>query len=502
MFKAIDMFGSSLSLKSQSGANSFQSTFGGILSLLVFICTSGISIFFLNIFFNRVESTIISNFKTSINTYIPDFHNFPVMLKLSLPGAGKIDFPEKTWRLNPLIFTMDPKISSTYNTTRINYQRCTKEMFKGYDDVLKDMIDLQDYFCFNFGDSKFDLLGPYGSSEFHQFLSIRIRGCYKENEGEGCLSPEIVDKITTDMFVDIRILNTNIMHDRIDPIDKELLGQRIPISSSIFKRIFMKINTIDYISDFGYIFESLEKLHINQFSDYTIDTDFKSYNDPKNKPFYKVFSIVNIINNQTKIYYKRTYMKAQTLLANIGGILKGITVIAQLLNFFISKRLLDEELSNHININLQNAIKKDLEQVVEPSKNEINKIENIQMKIDKMNKKSFDNKNLNLKLHETFLPLICFCDKRKKELILATSNIIKKTVSIHNVLRKLQEFEAIKRCVLTQNELLIFEEIFNHFNINQGNSLFLNQSAIDASKLNINRSNESNLFSQFIMKMK
>lgn len=493
MLKAIDIFGSSVSLRSQTGSKYFQSTFGGIVSLLVIFVTGGISIFFLNIFVSRVESTIISNFKTSTNVYIPDFQNFPFMLKFSLTGAAKIEFPEKTWRLLPFLYTMDPKISTAYNLTKINYERCTKDRFKGYDDLIKDIYDLEDYFCLDFGNSKFDLIGPYGSSEFHQFINFRIRGCYEENEGIGkCLSPEQVDKITSDMYIDIRILNTNIIHDSINPKQNELLGQRIQISNTIFKRIFLKINTVDYTTDFGYLFESQETLHINQYNDYTTDSVFKFYNDPSNKSYYKVFTMLNIMNNQTKIFYKRSYMKAQTLLANIGGIFKGIAVIAQMLNYLISKRLFDEELCNEVNINLQNIIKKESEKGVQPKQDNTNKLENLQLDFCNIKNKGSTKHDLNfikLRFHETLLPLVCFCNKQKKKMMIAALNIIQKNLTIHNVFRKLQEFEAIKRCILSEDELIIFENVFKNKKEIERNSIFIGNNNADASNINLKKEN-------------
>ena len=438
------------------------------------IATSSISIYFIQLFFNRSDSTIISNFKTSEKGYIPNFHNFPIMIRLTLSEARKIEFPEKSWRLNTFLYTMNPKVASSYSISKINYKRCTKDRFKGYESLIEKISNLEEYFCFDFGENKFNLTGPYGSSGYHQFFSIRIRGCYEEVEGTECLSPSEVEKMTNDIFIDFRVLNTNIIHENINPVDEEILGHRIPISSTIFKRIFYKIQSVDYTTDFGYIFESQDMIHINQFTDYTVDSDFKFYNDISNPGYYKVFSIINVINTQTKMFYKRTYMKAQTLLANIGGIIKGITVIAHILINLISNRLLDLELCNQVHIKLQKVIRKDksmlnsslmINKKLDVSKDKIND-SSIKIYDDVFNVEKIKPYSLNLRFHEVLIPLRCFCNKQKQNIFKTNLKIAYNTLSLTNLIAKLQEFEGIKRCILTENEICLFEETFNYKNLN------------------------------------
>ena len=397
-------------------------------------------------------------------------------------------------------------MSSTFNTTKVNNKRCTRDRFKGYEHLISSIKNIEEYFCFDFGNSQFDLKGPYGSSEFYQFFSIRMRGCYDDIDGkEKCLSPNLVETILQDLFIDLRVLNTNIIHDKENPVNQELLGQRIPVSNSIFRRIYFKLNTIDYTTDYGYLFESQETIHINQFSNYYVDSDFKTFNDPSNKGYYKVFSVLNIINGESKTFYKRTYMKAQTLLANIGGIIKGITVIAQILNYLISNRLLNVELCNEIHVKLHEIIqnKSEKKEEISINKKERERIDKFQLKVNKIinHYDDCDENTIKLSYHESFLPLICFCNKKKKNLILSNLKLVKSNLSINNLLKKLQEFEAIKRCILGENELRSFEEIFDKTNFHRNISKFKNNHNIniDGSKVGIKSNNENQLFNQFMM---
>ena len=483
------------------------------MSLLVFLATGAISIFFIQVFFNRNESSIISYFKTSNDSYIENFHNFPFMIKLSYPGAVKLTNPEQTWRLNPYLYTMDPKISSSFNLTKVNYSRCTKDRFKGYDNILSTIENLEEYFCFDFGNKKFDLAGPYGGSGFNQFLNIRIRGCYEEIEKTKCLSPAEVQTITKDLFLDIRVLNTNIVHENINPIEKEMLGQRIPISNTVLKRIYFQMQTVDYTSDFGYVFQSQETLTSNQFNDYTVDSSLIQYNDVSNTAYYKVFTILNLVNSQSKMFYNRTYMKAQTLLANIGGILKGITFIAQVLNYFISNRLLDLELSNLIHLKLQKVVCEDNEsifkQIMKNNQKEEIKKSTPQVRVfDNLNtiSKNSDSKQMSLRIHELIIPLGCFCNKEKKNRFETSLKIANSILSIANLLQKLQELEGLKRCVLSSDELKTFNSTFKKIkkedkeNVSKFVSNFT-KNIDNASNVRIKGKDDKNLFNDFLEKV-
>ena len=475
MLKKVDIFGPNLSLKSKEGSDQYQTSYGGILSIFVFIATSAIGSFFLFVFFQRQESTLISSFKTSELGYIKDFGNFPLMVKFTQPGSLEFPIPEQTWRFYPLLYQMDPLISTKYNLTRVDYDRCTYDRFPGFVTLIREHVkDIESYFCFDFKNSIFNLTGTYGSPNFNQFFSLRLRGCFESNEnGKPCLSPDEVDKYMNYIFLDLRILNANIDHTKEYPVQYEILGQRVPLSNTVFKRIQFYINTVDYSTDYGYIFESIDTIHINQFNYYSLDIDLKKYEDPSDISYYKLFAIINFMNNPFIYSYKRTYMKAQTLLANIGGIIKGVTIISQILIFFVSNKLLDLELANQVVFPLQKLIlEEDYEKSVmkssklaqlDASKNPVVKLQNESTLKQKQNTLSLN--KIKLRLHEIILPTSCYCNKTKKNQFLKQLSIVYSKLSINNLLKQLQEIEGIKRCLFTNDELKLFEKEFERDDI-------------------------------------
>jgi hypothetical protein len=208
MLKKVDVFGPNLSLKSKDGSDQYQTSYGGILSILVFIATTVIGSYFLSVFFQRQESSLIASFKTSDNGYIKDFANYPIMIKLTQPGSIDFPIPEQTWRLYPLLYQMDPSISTKYNITYINYDRCTYDRFPGFENLIREQVkDIEAYFCFDFKKANFNLTGTYGSPNFNQFFSLRLRGCFDSNEkGKQCLEPNVVNNYMNNIFLDLRIL--------------------------------------------------------------------------------------------------------------------------------------------------------------------------------------------------------------------------------------------------------------------------------------------------------
>ncbi len=79
----------------------------------------------------------------------------------------------------------------------------------------------------------------------------------------------------------------------------------------------------------------------------------------------------------------------------------------------------------------------------------------------KPNKNTVKEPVLELRFHEKIIPISCFCNQNKKKKFNKDLEIIYEYLTLNNMLKQSQEIEGLKRCLLTSNELVIFESFFN-----------------------------------------
>ena len=89
------------------------------------------------------------------------------------------------------------------------------------------------------------------------------------------------------------------------------------------------ITNVIYSSDYGYIFESNDVLKFFQGEDFVMEYDFR-----KKEVSPGIIASFFLSNSNKSHIYTRVYIKLQSLLANIGGVINGFTIfLADKLNF-------------------------------------------------------------------------------------------------------------------------------------------------------------------------
>lgn len=92
-----------------------------------------------------------------------------------------------------------------------------------------------------------------------------------------------------------------------------------------------------YTTDVGLLFQ-----HDQSEQFYSIDTykeEFRQINKGLVDTGELFFAIISFQNHPFITYYLRSYMKFQDMIANIGGILKGIILIASSINYIFGRKL-------------------------------------------------------------------------------------------------------------------------------------------------------------------
>lgn len=332
-----DVLGIEASLYSNKSSKRHQSVFGGLISVLIFMLITAACGFFVNEFFSRKNVNLISSFQTDYTLSYDDFSDTPFMIRLS--GNFNLAYDSNYYIIKWTYCEYDETVSNQQRRELVTMEPCEiNKHFSRNKELVENINDLNTYYCPIYP-RKMPLYGVYGSTWF-SYHHISFKPCLEGITGTDC--PDY-DAMITELkmsYIDFVTITNKIDHYSSIPNTPELYKGRIQVSSNLFKRIWLYWQGVNYFTDTGYIFPSEHHDRFFNFHNVEVDVDLDS---KKNE-----FVWVSLLNNEYRSDFKRIYMKAQTLLANIGGIIKGLTIIGTILNYPISTNLFQVDLINSI----------------------------------------------------------------------------------------------------------------------------------------------------------
>jgi hypothetical protein len=303
--------------------------------------------------------------------------------------------------------------------------------------------------------------------------------------------------------------------NRINPIGLIPLDVSILVSTTLTRkrRVFLAYNY--YMDDRGFIFESF-----TSYNTTTVETFRDEYTMPLYSPTYKTnfVALVNLENHNSLKITTRTFQKAQATLANVGGLIKSLTVIGSIINMIFTRKCIYLTLGNSIfnynasttshdnrrltNLNLHKNISKinnnnkhvtEDNKITKPSSQEIlkntgfhkavtndsNKFKEIEEDKLKLKNGSHEKeKKLNIfdveassrqqmlstkKLNFTLWEFCCFdkCirDKKKNYKYNMTKNLINRKASIETIILDSYKIQKLVKIVLTENQQKVFNDM-------------------------------------------
>lgn len=353
IIRNIDIYSPEVKFKIQNGKQNFQTVMGGILTILSSLIILTAIVYFMTEFFGRKKATIIT---TEMNTHLVNLTNFtqyPFMVRVSDSNSIVLDEPERYWKFF-LTYWWSTKNMSDPDETLFQQKIFIKMEPCDIDNVIHfplkyrnlfvNYTDLTTFFCPSY-DQEYSVYGLYGDASPFSYFHYYLRGCNNETDNGICGDAAYIKKYLSGAYFDFRTINFNIESLKIDPYSIYVSGERFAISNSIFKRIWMYMKTVEYSSDFGWILEETKTDTFHIIYQYISEVDMR---DTSAATIPNSFLWMTVLNNKSKITYTRSFQKAQDFLANSGGIIKGITVVAFIINYIVSSRLYNLHLINHL----------------------------------------------------------------------------------------------------------------------------------------------------------
>jgi hypothetical protein len=481
-----------------------KTIYGGLFSIICIALILFAIITFAIGLIQRKNSTLSYN-KVPTENSVYDFGQYPIMIALLDNGLKLIEEEDRYYNFLADIWSFTPNNSTgtvvmQLNRTTIQTEKCKLDKHFGkYQNYFKDVPYLEHHYCIVPGQN-ITLHGIYGSIKPYNFLDLWISTCVNNTliNRTDCYSRETSQKRLVNTYISYQYLTNFIDHSNIDiPGGLILQSEILPVSSTIYKRDFFYHRNINYYTDFDFIFSSENRQNYNQMVQFRETADLRPEGTVPGS-----FALISVLMDNSYDEYKRRFTKFQEVLANLGGLFKGICTIAFILNYIFFDELYyinimsgifkndylkapGIEVNRDISLKLKSSLKPNCEEVERSLTNLSGSLVNIakanktnQINLTKLplknTKKNFDShlsKTSTSKLDSRtlqlgFLELICVrCPsdsllKRKKiQVYRFAKEYTENLLCINNILNSHIDLNKLKCFIFNEEQHLIYNQI-------------------------------------------
>jgi len=324
-----------------------KTEFGGFTSvILVMILMASMVYFFLEVFL-RNSFLVIYNQITDSRPVL-NFTNLPIGLALFDSQAKLVDMEGQV-----RIFAEFHEISADKNREvlhkiiKIKLERCNISNHLGeYKDYFKKNPLLEKYWCIPKGKYNLTLHGNWADSvNSNSYLLLKISKCFNTEDTylfptQICKNMTLIDSNLLQVFLNIFYLDNDIDHNNYEnPGQLISKSETFALSSTSYSSYYIKKKIVKYQTDSGFLFSNLRNENFFQEDTLSMITDLSVNKSPTG-----LFGNINIsLSKKTDIFF-RGYIKLQSALANIGGIVEGIFFFFSAIMKLLMKRYYYTEL--------------------------------------------------------------------------------------------------------------------------------------------------------------
>lgn len=334
------------------GEKNLKSNFIGGLNLLALIFISAVFWFFFSEIIKKEKPRMIINNSFDSNPGKISLENIDFMLGVQnkLDGAKLIYPQKKLLNIDIQVWTFNDE-TKQINITTLSAIRCSEAVFSSETNknLFKERYSLENSVCLDrtkTNPKDLYVQGNFGVSGFQMMLFV-INKC-KENECQENWKDILNFFWFKVMYIDNNIFNEN-FENPVQPVVKEIFWE---YSLEYDKTGVFYINKLFFKDDIGFLFESIKEKNSFLFA--------------KNIEFSQSvirpgrFGSFNFQSGKEKTEIIRSYIKIQEILSFVGGMMKFLTVIIEILIYYYSQNFFNEEIlkfmirNNLISISIEN----------------------------------------------------------------------------------------------------------------------------------------------------
>ena len=275
------------------GDTGLKTIFGGIISTIAILLSALISFYFLIRLIFQKDATVIFSSKQDTNFNLLYSYKLPILFRIS----DRVSVPLKDYNLYELklnYWYTTSNLSDVHHYQNLTFKKCN--VYEHFNDYKKYFIhneDLETFFCIDNRDENLTLFGAYGDNNPFSYIQFEFYICNNDTMNNQCLSKEMIQKILDDAYLDLRYINYNVESNKKNVKSISVKSERVPVSYSVYKRLWINFKAIEFISDNGIIFSRNSEEIFHQFHSLRIDTDLRNLENgtiPGNF-FYITFSL-------------------------------------------------------------------------------------------------------------------------------------------------------------------------------------------------------------------
>jgi hypothetical protein len=323
------------------GSDRYKTTLGVMMGFICSICIVSLSVYFTKIMFDRTELSIILNIKKDTQKPVnltDSFFFFNVVDgKINPINKKFFDIKMDLWKFG----RTKPEDPPTA-TTNIPLEDCDKEKHFGtYEDM---SMQLSGSKCLSAGKFDLSLYGIYGDYKPNSFINIAINFCNNATTNNTCPTESEMAPVLRNVFIQFGYIDYSVDHlDVKNPTKPYLKFQTLAINWDLHTRYYENLGIVDYYTDENLIFEDfqLTSAYQNTKTDSTVSIRHGSSLYPG-----ITFATLSFIRDPKVTTYNKSFLKVQTLLAKIGGILNALIFLFKFVSSVITKNLLLEKIIN------------------------------------------------------------------------------------------------------------------------------------------------------------
>ncbi|CAD8114163.1 unnamed protein product [Paramecium sonneborni] len=294
------------------------------------------------------------------------------------------------------------------------------------------------------------LKGQFNALEY-KYLFIQFSACQNTTNQQSCAPQEEIDDILQAGHYNVYKTDYLSQLDHPGQPYKQIITNEFTgFSSSTSKMIVQQYRIVKTITDEGLIWQQ-ENIQYN-----IQQTEWREISDFYNQQ-YLVLHVIRLDYKQTNNL--RTYIKLQTILAKLGGILQLFILIVAIISKPIIENLMKLEIANSL------FRFDELDKQIQPqTKNQLIQSERESQFPVQINNKhnenlcNHENQKLNKSFIETFLIIFGFKKEKHYQFLKAKKKIIK-NLDIVTILKRLQEIDLLKKILFSKEQIEILKNL-------------------------------------------
>jgi len=273
-----------------------------------------------------------------------DLSDSPFMFVLTDGANNPIPKSLYEIRVNFLNFTKETgEEFNSLKFSELKTESCDISQFNKYGELFS-IIEYQKFECIPPNKYNISIFGNNGDAEAKSHMNIYVNMCNNVTMNNGCKTKEEIKPLLENTYLHMGYIDYEINHyDYDNPVKPYLRIETFPINWDLHTRYYYGINSVNYISDYGFIFDKSKVF--NYYSSSKIDQTVQIRHGSLLYPGLSI-GTVTLYKESSVHEYKRLYPKIQTLLARIGGSIQAILLIGKAICYIITKNLFLIEMIN------------------------------------------------------------------------------------------------------------------------------------------------------------